>query len=146
MHSHQTKRSPLFRSFAGVAVLVWIAAQVLCFVHCNFGGGHGNGKRASCHAPALSQEHHDAPGPTHDDSSPTAACLTLKSALLGGSLALNAPELPVLYTLAPIAFALKIATTEPAASFSRQTWRRDWVFTPEVCLGPAHRNHAPPLS
>ena len=32
----------------------------------------------------------------------------------------------------------------PAASF-RQAKPRDWVFTPEVSLGPAFRSHAPPF-
>ena len=27
---------------------------------------------------------------------------------------------------------------------NRQAKPRDWVFTPEVCLDPAHRSHAPP--
>jgi hypothetical protein len=33
----------------------------------------------------------------------------------------------------------------PQALPARQTKRREWVFTPEVCLGPAFRSHAPPV-
>jgi len=37
MRPRQTKLSPLLRSFAGAALLVWLVAQALCLAHCNFG-------------------------------------------------------------------------------------------------------------
>jgi hypothetical protein len=147
MQSHQTKLSPMLRSFAAVTLLAWLAAQVLCAAHCNFGVCHGEAEKASCHGPALT--HHDdadPAGPGHDNSSTTATCLTLKSALVSGSpLALVPPELHLLYTLAPVALALDATMAEATAPSSRQAWRRDWAFTPEVYLGPAFRSHAPPL-
>ncbi len=149
MRSRQTKLSPLLRSFAAAGLLVWLTAQVLCTAHCSFGVCHGKAENASCHDSAQPQPHHDegdSPTPAHDDSSTSASCLTLKTALVNGaSLALVRPDLPVLYTLAPFALALDVTATEPAASFYRQAQPRDWVFTPEVSLGPAHRSHAPPF-
>jgi hypothetical protein len=137
--------SPLFRSLAGLALVVFVVAQSMCFIHCNFGGGHGNSDaRPSCHGSAQAQSHHDgheAPAPV-----PTASCSTLKTMLAGGDApTLVAPQLHTLYLLAPVALALDATETQPDASFSRQAWTGDWVFTPLVCLGPAFRSLAPPL-
>jgi hypothetical protein len=149
MRSRQTTFSPLLRFFAAGALLVWVAAQVLCFAHCNFGVGHGDSEQPSCHASTPSQAHHedgDSSSPVHHDSYPNAACSTLKSALVGsGSGALVHPDFHLLYTLAPVALMLDMTAAEPTSpSSSRQAKNRDWVFTPEVSLGPAHRSHAPP--
>ena len=148
MRLRQTTFSPLLRSFAAEALLVWVAAQVFCFAHCNFGVGHGSSEQPSCHASAPSQTHHedgDSSGPAHHDASGSAACATLKSALVGsGSAALVQPDFRLLYTLAPVVLTFDMNVTEPTADFFRQAKAHDWVFTPEVCLGPAHRSHAPP--
>ena len=150
MRLRQTKLSPLFRCFAAAALFVWLAAQVLCTAHCNFGVCHSEAGQASCHGPAQSQSHHDegdSPTPAHDESSATAACLTLKSALLGGGApTLVQPEFFVLYTLPPIVLGLDATATEPVASISRDARPRDWVFTPEVSLGPALHSLAPPFA
>ena len=149
MPSRQTKLSPLLRSFAAAALVVWLAAQVLCTAHCNFGVCHGDSEHASCHDGAAPQPHHDdgdSPAPVHDDSATTAACLALKSALVGGGAStLVQPQLFVLYTLPPLALALEVAVAQLTAPFSRHARPCDWVFTPEVSLGPAHRCHAPPF-
>ena len=144
MRLRQTNLSPLFRFSAALALVVFVVAQAMCFVHCNFGVGHGDKAMPSCHS---------SPQPTggHDDSTPsapssTATCTTLKTMLAGGdSPTLVAPQLHTLYLLAPILLALDATETQPEASFSRQAKTRDWVFTPLVCLGPALRSLAPPL-
>ena len=58
---------------------------------------------------------------------------------------LVAPQLHTLYLLPSMALALNATEVQPKAPFSRQAWTRDWVFTPEVCLGPAFRSLAPPF-
>lgn len=63
----------------------------------------------------------------------------------GDAPTLVAPQLHTLYLLAPMTIALDAAEVQLKARFSRQAWTRDWVFTPEVCLGPAFRSLAPPL-
>ena len=150
MRSRQTTLSPLLRSFAAVALLVWLVAQALCTAHCNFGACHSDVEHASCHGPAHPQSHHDdgdSPSPAHDDSSTTATCLTLKTALGGvGAPTLIQPELAVLYALPPVGLALDATPTQPQASFFRQAQTRAWVSTHEVCLDPAHRSNGPPLS
>ena len=149
MRSRQTTFRPLLRSFATGALLVWVAAQVLCFAHCNFGVGHGDFEEASCHGSAPAPAHHDdgdSSSPDHHESSASATCSTLKSALVGGSAtALVQPDFQLLYPLPPIALALVATAAEPTTSFTRQARTRDWVFTPEVCLGPAFRSLAPPF-
>lgn len=147
--SHRTSLKPLLRAFAALTLLVWLAALAFCTEHCSLGGGHGDAKHASCHSPAPVESHHggsDSSDPTHHDSSATASCLTLKSALSdNGSTTLIQPPHYVLYALVPALLALDATMTEPDTRFVRQAWRRDWVSTPEVCLGPAHRSHAPPF-
>lgn len=149
MRLRQITLNPLFRSLAALTLLIWLGAQVLCTIHCDFGGGHGESEQASCHGPAQSDSHRDdgeSSTPTHPDSSPSTICLTLKSALVSGhALALTQPELQFLYTLAPVALALDATAIEPAARISRAAWHRDRVLTPEVCTGPANRSHAPPF-
>ena len=93
--------------------------------------------------------HHDdgdSSSPAHHESSDSAACSTLKSALVGsGATGLVQPDFHLLYTLAPLALTLDMATAEPTGSSSRQAKAREWVFTPKVCLGPAFRSLAPPF-
>ena len=55
------------------------------------------------------------------------------------------PESFVLYLLSPCVPALDLTATEATATVSRQTDVREWVFTPEVSLGPAFRSLAPPF-
>ena len=147
MRSRQTNFSPLLRSFAAGALLVWVAAQVLCFAPCNFGVGHGDSEETSCHGSAPTPAHHDdsdSSSPAHHESSSSTACSTLKSALVGRSAtALVQPDFHLLYTLAPL--TLDARAVEPTASCFRQAKARDWVFRPEVCLGPAFRSLAPPF-
>ena len=144
MRSRPTTLSPLFRSLAALALMVFAAAQALCFVHCNFGGGHGDKAQPSCHGSPQTTASHD--GPTPSTPSPTTTCSTLKTMLAGGDApTVIAPQFHTLYLLAPIALALDATETQLDASFSRQAWRGDWVFTPLVCLGPAFRSLAPPF-
>jgi len=151
MRGRQTGSSPLFRTSAAVTLLVWLAAYAFCTGHCTLGIGHGDGELVSCHSTTLSASDHDdsddPSSPTHhDDSSTTTSCLTLKNAVLGSaSPPLVQPEFSLLYTLTPAVLAVETTSIEATAGFTRQSWRRDWVFTPEVCLGPAHRSHAPPF-
>lgn len=147
MRLRQTTLSPLLRSLAALALMVFVVAQAMCFVHCNFGGGHGDKAQPSCHGSPQATASHDG----HDDStpsapSPTATCSTLKTMLAGGDApTLVAPQLHTLYLLAPVALAVDATETQPDASFSRQAGTRDWVFTPLVCLGPAFHSLAPPF-
>jgi hypothetical protein len=147
MRLRQTTLSPLLRSLAALALVVFVVAQAMCFVHCNFGGGHGDKAQPSCHGSPQHAASHDG----DDDSAPsapssTAACSTLKTMLAGGDApALTAFQAHTLYLLSPVVLALDATEVQPKASLSRQVRTREWVFTPEVCLGPAFRSLAPPF-
>jgi hypothetical protein len=147
MRSRQTRLRPLFRWFAAATLLVWIGAQALCQTHCCIGTCHDEPGEANCHAQNTPDSHHDDENtPDHHDSA-DASCATLKSALSSSaSSPLIIPEFSLLYTFAPTTLVLEAAAIESAGSFSHQINRRDWVFTPEVCLGPAFRSLAPPFS
>ena len=147
MRSRQTILSPLLRSLAAFALVVFVVAQALCFVHCNFGGGHGDKAQPSCHGSPQHAASHDG----DDDSAPstptpTTACSTLKTMLAGGdSSVVTAFQAHTLYLLPSIVSVLDAPETRPQAAFGRQARTREWIFTPEVCLGPAFRSLAPPF-
>jgi len=149
MRYRQTTLSPLFRCFAAVTLLMWLVARVLCAAHCSLGVGHGDDDHASCHGSALTASHPDdgeSSAPTHDDSDATTSCLVLRFVLPdSNALTLVHPEFHQLDTLLLVALALDVAVTDSSTPMFRQASRRDWVFTPEVCLGPAFRSHAPPV-
>ncbi len=130
-------------------LLVWVAAQALCFAHCNFGVSHGGTGKISGQDSALAPAQHGGGGsccPKSRDTSASVVCSTMKSALVGsGATALVQPDLHPLYTLAPFALAMDVMATEPTTVFFRQAAAPDWVFTPEVSRGPAHRSLAPPF-
>jgi hypothetical protein len=147
MRLRQTTLSPLLRSLAALALVVFVVAQAMCFVHCHFGGGHGDKAQPSCHSSPQHAASHDG----DDDSTPSAptrttACSTLKTMLAGGDApTLAAFQAHTIYLLPSIVAALDAPETQPQAVFGRQTHWREWTFTPEVCLGPAFRSLAPPL-
>lgn len=150
MRSRPTTFSPLLRSLAAVTLLVWVVAQACCFAHCNFGVSMGGSGKSSCHDSALTKGQPDEGGgsccPKNRDRSTGVVCATMmKSALAGETPAiLVQPDLHLLHDLVPFALMLDATATEPTASFFRQATPLDWAITPELCLGPAHRSHAPP--
>ncbi len=143
MRLGQTILSPWLRSLAAFALVVFIAAQTMCFIHCHFGGGHGNSDaQPSCHGPQAKAAHDDQDSPA---PAPTTTCSTLKNMLTGSDApTLSSPQLHTLYLLAPAWLVLDATETQPQAAFFRQARSRDWLLTPEVCLGPALRSLAPP--
>ncbi|MCI0536828.1 MAG: hypothetical protein L0Z50_16545 [Verrucomicrobiales bacterium] len=129
-----------------MTLVAFVAAEAMCFVHCHFGGGHADAEQPSCHSTASTRSNHDENGPASPAPSAMISCFTLKNLLTsGGALTLVAPDQPIFYILGPVALALDATATEPTASISRAARSRDWVFTPEVSLGPALHSLAPPL-
>jgi hypothetical protein len=147
MISRQKTLNPWFRSIAVVTLLAWTMALVFCSEHCSHGSCHEKLEHASGHgsdADTNDPEHHS---PANGDSDATLACSTLKSALMSANaLTLVHPIFYQIYTLASDSFPDAIANTTSAELIFRQPPQRDLVFAPEVCLGPAFRSHAPPLS
>lgn len=146
MGFRQTTWSPLLRSFAAVSLVAFLAAQTLCFIHCNLGGARGESALPSCHVAASSGACHDKGNSSSQGPTTTTTCFTLQNLVISGDApTLVVPEFSVLCLPAPFTLALDVSSTELAASFSRQANHGDWVFTPEVSLGPAFRSLAPPF-
>lgn len=137
--------SPALRFSAAVALVAFLAAQTLCFIHCNF-GSQGDSGPLSCHGAVPAKVCHKESDPSSPVPPRTTTCFTLQNLVTSGDApTLVVPEFSVLYQATPLALALDATATEPDASFSRRVNHRDWVFTPEVSLGPAFRSLAPPF-
>ena len=148
MRLRSTTYRPLLRLLAALMLVLFVAAQAACFVHCHFGGEHGDSAKPSCHGGTSAKASHDKPhSPAPSDPAPSASCNTLKVLMAGGgAYTLAAPVLQPVAFLAPPSLALSVPEVELDAAFLRQAKTRDWVFTPEVCLGPAFRSLAPPIT
>lgn len=137
----------LLRSLAALTLAFWVAAQILCVVHCNFGGGHGSASsetQPSCHASKVSHDNSDdssAPG----KAGPSSVCLTLKTALPGADASAIVPPDHLLSVFVSVSVALDSLTLPHNEAKIREPGRSDRVNTLEVCLGLAHRSLAPPF-
>ena len=140
MSLRQTKLNPLLRWFAGATVLVWIVASGFCSVEHFFGHAESDA------APASETADHSHDSDKHDDSEHS-CCDSLKATpQLGSSTVLNHPDFGKLLSPDFLLLAQVLTFVQPEAPISRQPPDRQWVFTPEVFLGPAFRSHAPPLA
>ena len=135
----------LLRTFAAAMLVAWVGALALCSEICCTGGDAAVAESAHSHANADADSHHrdDGSAPNHGPCT-SASCETLQNALLGSKAVVVHPQLALLYNLPDFHFTLH--GLDPIIHLnSRQARPRDWVFTPEVCLGPAFRSLAPPL-
>jgi len=144
--------SRCFRFMAALTLVGWLGATTFCTLA---GSGFltaqsvGSAKAAcaearKCAKPCEGSKPSSSPlqpaCPPGDNT-----CDVLKTALLGGPAAeLIPPTLSVLYVLPLVALALDSQLDPATSAVFRQAQPRDWVFTLEVCLGPAFRSHAPP--
>ena len=93
---------------------------------------------------------HGAPGHSHGshkhESKKDSCCSTLKSLVPAAKSYLFSksafPPIPCLWVLPETQVKSPALSENPS---NRQAQGRDWVFTPEVCLGPAFRSLAPPV-
>lgn len=130
---------------AAVVLVCWSVALAICWHHCATGACSGNSKVAakaqpSCHSVPDNSD----PGKSNPNDAGS-ACFA-KKPFSGEKLIVNAAA-PSLH-LGYLSAALNLVAFElPRASQSfhlRQATPRDWVFTPEVSLGPAFHSLAPP--
>lgn len=138
--------SPLLRSAGAFVLLVYVAAQTLCFLHCNFGRGLCDSGQSSCVSTGSTEGcHTESKSSSPCAPSQTATCVTLKNALFDGNTSpLIIPQFSDIYLLPRCALALDATTVKPGTIVLRHTKHTEWVLTPEVCLGPALRSLAPP--
>jgi hypothetical protein len=145
----QTTLNPMVRLLAAGAVLVWLGASGFCTLETLIGhpqeavdAGHVVEQAASAHhdaAPPQDSDRHDG----HERS----CCSSLQAAESAlHSVILEKPDFGQINALLPGWSTPLFTLSERQETFSRETPERKWVFTPEVCLGPAFRSHAPPFA
>ncbi len=148
-NSRQPKLRPALRLCAALSVLVWLSAMSYCSLESFIGHAeaeeHHAGQVAN-HAAADSHQEsghpHDSDKNGHDEES---CCDSFKATPQhGSSLVLLKPDLGKLPSLSFLWLVQTLTFVQPEAPAMRQSPDRQWVFTPEVCLGPAFRSHAPP--
>ena len=132
---------PVLRLCAAVSLVFWLAAFALCSTECL---EHTDSNSDHVAQAAANHGQHDSDKTdNHDDS----FCISLHSfAPSSDQHVLVKPNFGLNFAHHFITAAQIIPVTEPEATTLRQPPDREWRFTPEVCLGPAFRSHAPPSS
>ena len=157
MTRRQTQLPLALRIIAAGCVVLWLAGFSACNLEALF-CCDSHGTEAVAHAAQEHSHHsddaeahqsHDAEGHSHDshkhESKEGSCCSTLK-AVVPTAIAIVFNK----QAYHPIPFLCVLLEAHVASlvlsenSPNRQAKPRDWVFTPEVCLGPAHRSLAPP--
>ena len=161
MTYRQSKLPLALRIIAAGCVVLWLAGVSACnleaFFCCESQGNEAvahtdEGHLHREHAAVAEAHHpHDADSHPHDshkhDGKEGSCCSTLKAVVQTANPVvfskLDFHPIPVLCVLLEThAASLSLSETPP----NRQAKPRDGVFTPEVCLGPAHLSLAPPFS
>lgn len=148
-HSRQRKSSLAFRLCAVVSLLVWVAASGFCSVESLIGADHhADGAAQHDHDVAASADSdHHSPDSDKKDGDEHSCCSSLTAAAPSASQTiLTKPDFGKLLSPNFLWLAQTLAFVQPEAPILRQPPDRQWVFTPEVYLGPAFRSHAPPLA
>ena len=146
MKSDRTARlAPITRFCAAIALVIWTSAWVSCWMECSGGDIHAEPDHHQ--AATASQHSNGQPADSHKDNDHNESfCDSLKSIVHVTTLN-QVPKAD--FGLAFTAFVQSLLSPAVAGAeppLLRQPEPRDWVLTPEVCLGPAFRSHAPPVS
>ena len=111
--------------------------------------GHSGDKEAHNHG-AASENDEGAAHRNHCDRNGCADKCRCESTLQPASATIT--HFVILKPVSPPVIHLSFSSVTRAYAFDagrcepvRPTRPHDWVFTPEVCLGPAFRSHAPPV-
>lgn len=150
-NSRQPRPRPALRLFAAFCILVWLSAVSYCSLESFVGHPQAGDHYASQTATHAVAESHSDSDHSHDSDKnghgQETCCDSLKATLPhGNSLVLLKPDLGKLPSLSFLWLAQALTLNAPETMPLRQAQHREWVFTPEVCLGPAFRSHAPPLA
>ena len=146
MASRRTTLNPLLRLLAAATLLCWLGALVLCSTECLTPDSdcqpiHHDQQAASSH-----HDHGQAPDSDKHDCPDNSFCDSLKAVVHPpGNGFIFKQDFSLAYILGSAPLSQALTVSRPATPVFRQAWRRDWVFTPEVYLGPAFRSQAPPV-
>ena|SRR5688572_4862886 len=137
--------SPAMRGIAALVLVCWSVALATCFHFCATRGCDRivtAKAESSCEAHCAkknSNQQQESESPCGDST-----CFTKKPLAAEKNVArVDQPSLILAFLTAPLVLAFELPE-DADATFSRQALPRDWVFTPEVSLGPAFRSLAPP--
>jgi hypothetical protein len=149
-NSRKRKSSLALRLCAVVSLLVWVAASGFCSVESLIGHAEHHAHGAAQHehdaAPASADSDHHSHDSDKNDSDEHSCCASFAAAVPSAQqTVLTKPDFGKLLAFNFLWLAQALTFVQPEAPISRQPPDREWVFTPEVCLGPAFRSHAPPL-
>ena len=143
MASRRTTLNPLLRWLAAATLVCWLGALALCSAECFEGDSdHHAGEKEIASSHSDNDSTPDSDNHSHHDDS---ACASLKTLVpTAHNDLLPKPDFGFcVLSFISLPQALDVAYSE--APISRQPPDREFVFTPELCLGPAFRSLAPPV-
>lgn len=128
----------MLRIFAAAVLFIWFASVTACSIHC---------LGDNCHCDSFKAENaNSSHGQSHDsDKNDDSFCLSLHSlTAVSPSTNFTAPNFRLALTLGLLSTPPMFAVEPLEKTIPRQPPDREYVFTPEVCLGAAFRSLAPP--
>ena len=146
--SRQHRLKPALRGCAVMVLILWVAAITFCLLE--FLVDH-SGPESGGHSHEVAHHEHEGasadgdPGRPHD-SDQGVCCTTIKAAPQSASSVIVAkPDFGKSFSLSFLWAVQAFTFVQPEPASLRQARPPEWVFTPEVCLGPAFRSLAPPV-
>lgn len=167
MTRHQPKHSTALRVIAASCVALWLLASSYCGIEDLLRDDHHHAEVAASESVAhhVNYQSHDAgvelasgeasqhdsqesppDSQPHDGGGDACCSALLATAQIAMPFVIAKPILQPLNLLCMLLPARDPMVALPEAKLERRAIDRDWVFTPEVCLGPAHLSLAPPPS
>lgn len=140
MKTNSSRLTPVKRLVAAAMLLVWVTAVAACSTECSCADSDSDQMAPASLADSHGHSHDTDRDCDHDDS----LCTSLHSLTPVSTVTILARPDFGACPLAVLSPAQLIAVAPAETSISRQPPERDWVFTPEVCLGAAFRSLAPP--
>ena len=166
MSSRLPMRHPALRVIAAGCIVLWLMASSYCSIEHLFAGEHDSQGRGHDAEVANADSHADDAGRTahrqdaaqshdgekdgqdshpHDDQDDVCCSTLHATAQTPQQLTFGKPIVQPVAFLGVLLDARELFSTTPERQFDRYAKSREWVFTPEVCLGPAFRSLAPPV-
>jgi hypothetical protein len=97
---------------------------------------------------ATASHHHDAATPEScaGKNGCECGCSTIQAVITTMTpVVISKPVSQPVLNISPLSVGRQQVFASPPSETLRRAKPRDWVFTPEVCLGPAFRSLAPPV-
>ena len=169
MIARTPKLHPALRLVAAGCVVLWLLATSYCSIEHLFGlddHHHGDSdvhassdlQQAVANNDGAEHSHHESDadhhsgdaerhnsGSHHHHGKEGFCCSTIQATVLSSNpVPLGKPALTHIAFLCVPVEAGDLLPLPANDTSPRHAKSRDWVFTPEVCTGPANRSHAPP--